>query len=276
MNQENGNKKAYENTCPYCKGTNIIRHGQYNGKQRYRCKHENCRRTFLLEDKNVFKFSKKFKYMWKDYFNLIIEGATIRECAAKLKISIVTSFMWRHRILDSFKIENDIDLLREYVELTKIIVKENFKGSRNITTTHRGRVNIVSGIDSNINIFSIPLTKSYIQLKHLDKKVFPRIDKKAYVIGFLDRRFDISAKKHNELGKNDKSTYKKIDSFLSIKAKRWMKNFYGVATKFIDYYLEWYIYLYKDNEGKYDKSTFKIKTYIKWDDIRRKTIQLER
>ena len=89
--------------CPYCESKNIIKYGMYRNIQRYKCKKPMCGKTFTTEIYNQFRYSKKFKENYQEYFNLLNKGLTIRECAMKLNITIVTAFFWRHRFLFDFK-----------------------------------------------------------------------------------------------------------------------------------------------------------------------------
>ena len=49
------------NKCPYCEAQDIIKYGMYKSNQRYKCKDEQCGRTFTSEFYNEFRYSKKFK-----------------------------------------------------------------------------------------------------------------------------------------------------------------------------------------------------------------------
>ena len=59
--------------CPYCKSNHFIKYGKFNGIQRYKCKNKECGKTFNNNKNNPFRYSKKFKDKWKEYFDLDIE-----------------------------------------------------------------------------------------------------------------------------------------------------------------------------------------------------------
>ena len=93
-------QKSYEKNkslCPYCKGEKVIKYGFYNGIQRYKCKNEECGKTFNNDINNPFRYSKKFKKMWEKYFEVFIKGVSLRECALRMNITLVTAFFWRHK-----------------------------------------------------------------------------------------------------------------------------------------------------------------------------------
>ena len=60
--------------CPKCHSEKVIKFGFYNGIQRYKCKNEDCCKTFIDEKSNPFRYSKKFKENWEQYFELFIKG----------------------------------------------------------------------------------------------------------------------------------------------------------------------------------------------------------
>lgn len=128
INNKNSNKYL---KCPHCKGEEVIKYGSYNGIQRYKCKNSKCKRTFTKQTRSPFRYSKKFKENCYKYKELYERGLTIRQCADILNISIVTSFFWRHRFLYNLKQVNYIEKLYDYVELTRVVLLENFKGDRN-------------------------------------------------------------------------------------------------------------------------------------------------
>lgn len=92
MWKNNNSKKVITNKCPYCESNKIIKYGMYRSNQRYKCKEESCGRIFTNKIYDQFRYSKKFKDKWREYFKLLNKGLTIRECAAELNITIVTAF----------------------------------------------------------------------------------------------------------------------------------------------------------------------------------------
>lgn len=86
--------------CPHCKGEDIVGHGNYQGRKRYRCK--SCQRTFNdLTGTSISCIHKK--EAWGSYLQCIAENLTLREAAKKVGVSFRTSFMWRHKIIGAFK-----------------------------------------------------------------------------------------------------------------------------------------------------------------------------
>ena len=74
--------------CPTCASTNIVKHGKSaEGKQRYKCRHTNCkRRTFIL-NYSYRGYSPEIKQQISD---MAVNGSGIRDTARVLKISPTT------------------------------------------------------------------------------------------------------------------------------------------------------------------------------------------
>ena len=118
--------------------------------------------------------------------------------------------------------------------------------------------------------------------------IIPRIDRKAYVVGFIDGRLKTFAKAFNEINKIKVSINEisSIDILYSNKVKKWLGRFNGVASKYLDNYLSWRAFEYKNNI-EYDKNisiiekiNFKvnikaeINTYLSWNNIKAKVIPI--
>ena len=288
MWKNNNSKSNIISKCPYCESKEIIKYGNYRSIQRYKCKEESCGRTFTNNIYNKFRYSKKFKDKWKEYFELLNKGLTIRECAAELNITIVTAFFWRHRFLYDIKSKHYIEKITSYVELTKMVVVENFKGSREIPNSKRDKITIVNALNDSIDIIPIIAARKHLGFYEIRDNIIPRLDRRAYVEGITDGRLKIFAKTFNEINKVQlkKVKEKTIDIQYSIKAKKWLSKFRGVATKYLDHYLSLRLFEYK-NEFEIKNNLFlsekiklelclkpEINTYISWKNIKSKILSV--
>jgi transposase-like protein len=75
--------------CPYCQGTNIVRHGKSpEGKQRYRCRE--CRqgqgRTFLLD----YAYAGQSPEVKQQIVEMALNASGIRDTARVLHVSPTT------------------------------------------------------------------------------------------------------------------------------------------------------------------------------------------
>lgn len=286
-------KKLETNTCkiekcPYCNNKDFIKYGMYKNIQRYRCKDDTCGKTFTDEIYNKFRYSKKFKERYAEYLNLINEGLTLRECANKLNITVVTAFFWRHRFLFDFKNKYYIEKITSYVELTKMVILENFKGSRDIVDHKRDKITVINAVNDSVEITSIIAARNFLGFYEIRDNIIPRLDKNAYVVGLIDGRLKTFAKALNEINKVKLKKYEKnnIDIKYSFNSQKWLSKFRGVASKYLDHYLYWRLFDYKNNfQFKIDNpSIVKIKnevhltpeinTYISWNNIKSKTLPI--
>ena len=281
-------KPSIIDKCPYCKNKAIIKYGMYKNIQRYRCKDSKCGKTFTNEIYNEFRYSKKFKENYLKYLNLLNRGLTIRECATKLNITVVTAFFWRHRFLFDLKNKYYLKNISSYVELTKMIVNENFKGSRNITSNKRDKITIINAVNDSIDIIPIIAARNFLGFYEIKDNIIPRLNKDAYLIGLIDGRLKTFAKAFNEINKvKCKENYKNnIDINYSITTQKWLSKFRGVASKYLDHYLYWRLLKYKNNFKSKTKLSLNEKskrkihlitdiyTYISWKNIKLKTLPL--
>lgn len=285
-NNINDKKQNKYIKCPHCKSEDVIKYGSYNGIQRYKCKNNKCERTFTKQTESPFRYSKKFKENCHKYKELYEKGLTIRECAEVLNISIVTSFFWRHRFLYNLKQVNYVEKLCDYAELTRVVLLENFKGDRYSKNKEKDKISIVNAMNKSIDIISIIAARNHLGFRELKENIEPRIDKKAIAVAFLDGRLQAFSDKHNTINKIRirRIDITPIDASYSVKIKRWLKKFRGVATKYIDHYLSWRANEYKNNieyDYRLNKDeklklninlNIKITTYVSWNNIKTKVL----
>ena len=285
-NNINDKKQNKYIKCPHCKSEDVIKYGSYNGIQRYKCKNNKCERTFTKQTESPFRYSKKFKENCHKYKELYEKGLTIRECAEVLNISIVTAFFWRHRFLYNLKQVNYVEKLCDYAELTRVVLLENFKGDRYSKNKEKDKISIVNAMNKSIDIISIIAARNHLGFRELKENIEPRIDKKAIAVAFLDGRLQAFSDKHNTINKIRirRIDITPIDASYSVKIKRWLKKFRGVATKYIDHYLSWRANEYKNNieyDYRLNKDeklklnidlNIKITTYVSWNNIKAKVL----
>ena len=76
--------------CPFCNHDKISKYGKYHGKngvkQRYKCQNPECKKTFNDFSKSPVSSSKKGLDKWLLYAQCMINGNTIRQCAALLRV----------------------------------------------------------------------------------------------------------------------------------------------------------------------------------------------
>ena len=248
--------------CPHCKSLSIVANGKNKGVQRYRCKE--CGKNFSQNTGTSLANLKK-PHLLNQYLKHMFEGESIKKCAKLTGVCIQTSFDWRHKILASMQslspkkfegISESDDIFFNYSE----------KGSRKLARKPRKRGN--DGIKQGISEDKVAVILTCDRNKHKDFKVVKRgrirkIDIQNALSGKLDesatlctdshRSYTAFAKtegiKHEKLNARKKQYVKnKIyhvqNANQTARAlKDWMNRFNGVATKYLQNYLSWFMVL---------------------------------
>jgi len=88
--------------CPYCQGTDIVRHGKTpQGKQRYRCRETSCQGgTFLLD----YSYPGQSPHIKEQIVDMAMNASGIRDTARVLHVSPTTVIKeLKKRLLSSTK-----------------------------------------------------------------------------------------------------------------------------------------------------------------------------
>ena len=230
--------------CPNCSEKNYIKFGKYNDVQRYKCK--KCGKTFSKTTKAVWSYSKKEPEKWVKFMELLLQKSTLRVCSKILEINIRTAFIWRHKVMQAMISEIIPNKLEGKVFITKAIEKENFKGSRNIKSSERENIWIVGAKDRRDSMIVVPICRKYWNKNSFDKLVYSKIEENSYIVSDYDQYMMNVAKNHNKgivLNSYKEECIKNFRGNL----KRWIGGFRGVATKYLERYLSYFIifYLYR-------------------------------
>lgn len=232
----------YENRCiymcPNCKSKSYIKFGKYKGIQRYRCK--KCIKTFSKTTKSLWSYSKKEPKKWVEFVELMIQKKTLRECSKILKINIRTAFIWRHKVMREMILDVMADNLEGKVFILKHIEKENFKGCRNITISERKNIWIVVARDRRDSMIAMPISRHYWDKNSFDKIIYSKIKENSYIVPDNDRYMMNIAKVHNK-GVFLKVYKKECMKKLRYNLRCWIGKFRGVATKYLEKYLAYFI-----------------------------------
>ncbi|PRR84410.1 IS1/IS1595 family N-terminal zinc-binding domain-containing protein [Clostridium vincentii] len=236
------------NSCPICGHDKYIKYGFYSGVQRYKCKNRYCEKTFSLSTNFIWSYSKKSPEKWAEFIELMLAKKTLRYCAKKLEINLSTAFYWRHKVLKGLTFHNIPKYLYGDVHIGKAIMRENFKGNRNIKDSFRKDIWIVAAKGKQDNILSLPVCKNGWNAKEFEEKVYKKIDKESYIKAYGDRYIWAIAKKHNLNSiKTKEEVELKIRNFTG-NVNKWFSCFRGIATKYLRGYLCWFIIFYRDKE----------------------------
>jgi transposase-like protein len=82
--------------CPHCADQHVVRNGQADGLQRYKCR--GCGRTFnALCGTPLARLRQRGK--WLAQAHVLAEGLSVHQAAERLQVAPSTAFRWRHRFL---------------------------------------------------------------------------------------------------------------------------------------------------------------------------------
>jgi transposase-like protein len=262
--------ESHKVCCPSCTSYSISGNGKYKGVQRYVCR--DCKKYFRDSTGSLTYNLKKGDLLPKYLYNMLL-GYSIKRCSEETSICVQTSFDWRHKILNSFN-ELQPSSFGGIVESDDIFFLESEKGSRNITRKSRKRgskatkrgisneqVAVVITQDRKSSKEMVVVKKGRITKKSLEKVLGGRIENGATLCTDSHRSYTAFTKAngidHKKFIANkgqrvkDKIYHVQNVNNTASRLRSWMKPFNGVATKYLQNYLNWFMVLEKiknDNE----------------------------
>lgn len=248
--------------CPHCKSHSIVANGKNKGVQRFLCKY--CGKNFSENTGTSLAHLKK-AHLWKTYINHMFDGHSIAKCAKLTGISIQTSFDWRHKVLSSLQSLSP-ERFEGISESDDIFFNYSEKGSRSLSRKPRKRGN--DHIKQGISEDKVAVILTCDRQKHKDLKVAKRgrirkVDIQKALSGKLDKDSVLCTDSHRSytaFTKSEGIQHQKIharkkqyvkDKIYHVQnanqtarsLKDWMAGFNGVATKYLQNYLSWYMVL---------------------------------
>ncbi len=248
--------------CPYCSGEEIVRHGKYKGRQRYKCK--NCEKTFNNFVQTPFYRTKHLE-KWLLFIECMLEGKSLRVTASIVGLSVVTVFYWRHKILNALK-QDEIDGFEGIVEIdeTYFLYSEKGKKQTNRKPRKRGgkskyrgiskdQVCVVVARDRTKNTIAKVGCMGRIEKPKLDEVIGDYISQdniictdkwRAYKTYCKEKGIKLYQLKPGDTGRVIKGIYhiQNVNSFHS-RLKKFINKFKGISSKYLDNYLSWYNFL---------------------------------
>jgi len=260
------NRLSNNHHCPYCVSNKICKNGSNHSKgvriQKFRC--NNCHKNYTIKTNTIFYYTHKSIEIWQEYIELFSQGLSLRKIVEKMdkKINLKTAFYWRHKILKVLTKKDDNDKLGGIIEADETFFEESQKGARKVKgrqARKRGyssyigdkktKICVLTAIDRNKTSYVKPvgfggLEKDDVILlqRHLVKdSVLITDGNRTY------RNLNNVKLKSLKFGKPENKVYhlNNINNFHSM-LKKFMIRFNGVATKYLDYYVEYFKNI-KDN-----------------------------
>jgi len=228
-------------SCPKCSYSFFIRCGKVKGIQRYRCK--NCGTYFRdTTDTPLHHLHKKEKV--SRYLKAMQKGMSVRKAASYAGISKNTAFIWRHKFLSSLSRKPLPAEQNAKAGAVVIQLPYSAKGRKKPpekNTKQTKSLLIISRTDVLIKkISSRKCTFSSSQI--LDSAI-----KNGCLATVPDRLLSSSMKKQTKIRPFQnpvlKMKYTELARDGLIQINNWMQRFRGVASKYLQYYWEWYVSL---------------------------------
>ena len=254
--------------CPHCNSTHIVKNGKSGKEQQFKCL--DCKKNYSIKTKTLFFHTRKSINKWKEYIELMKDGKSLRYIAEKLNINLKTSFYWRHKILKFIQDKQNKDNnnnLKGIVEADETYFNESQKGnkhlnrprrkgktrqdpitkSHNIETNKRGlnkdKVCVVCAIDRNKDIYNKPISYGTPDKWNIYNALYKKINRDSILITDGNNSYNILGLKNKKLkfGLTENKLYhlNNINSYHS-GLKQFIRNFKGVATKYLDYYVNYF------------------------------------
>jgi transposase-like protein len=263
--------------CPHCHSREIYGHGQYRGKSRYKCR--NCNKTFNETTGTAISGIKKPE-AFQSYIKLLLESVSIRKTAAKLDINMATIFAWRHKLLASLSITNG-GKFGGILECDDKQTDINEKGNRNLKRkgykrpsdrqTKRGvsndKISIIVAADRKNNTTMKVAKQGRIDVESIEKSIGNYVqrdnilcsDSHKSIISWahsrgLEHHTFVASSRHIK----DKCYHVQHVNSINNRFERWQNQFYGISTKYLQNYLNWFVLLDKIR-NIYDKYSELIK-----------------
>ena len=260
--------------CPHCGKKHVRRNGhRKDGAQKYVC--AECGKSFMARTNTITAGSSKPLETWRKYIECMVNELPIRQAADECGMAASTSFVWRHKILDALRNMSEGVTLSGIAESDDTYFPLSFKGNHKNSKDFdmgraprkRGGDGISKGLSNDLVCVPCAVDRkghSIAEVSNLGECSAEDIDN---VLGSkieagstfctdgskAQRKY---AKSHGlecvqiKGGKSKKGIFhiQHINSFHSV-LKKFIENFNGVATKYLNNYLAWH------NFVNYSKNT---------------------
>lgn len=247
-------------TCPLCGSSNFVKNGKSRlGIQKFKCK--DCIRNFSETTNSPMSYSKKPIEKWIEYMACMCEAETVRFSAQRTKLSISTSFQWRHKILNALKAKLN-DNLNGIVEIDEVRINESFKDRYPCKSyvfspfanklqnpeNNNSKISLLCCKDRNGHMFLQAASRQKVNVQDIDKLIGHKIPFGSVICARNNWAFNSFAKKYNlklyRLRSHSESI-KGIYSIADVTAmgrnfKKLIGKFRGVATKYMNFYASWF------------------------------------
>ena len=254
--------------CPRCGKTGACRNGRLKDKsgrhperQRYLCR---CWGRSFNDLTSTPVAGTKHPDKWLEYLRMMMDGASCRTIAKALQIHVSTVFHWRHKVLRALKSLGDTGL-SGIIEADDTFFLESFKGTPVCSRRPRRRggpaekrglskqqMAVLAAIDRNGDMVCRLAGRGKLRADEIDTALGPAIAGQSTLVTDRARSFGRFAAQRGLVHrpvepakKGVKVGFYHLQHVNSVhhRLKQWMIRFNGVATKYLNHYLIWFIWL---------------------------------
>ena len=264
--------------CPICGSVSVVRNGhRADGTQRFIC--HGCHKSFVATTNSVVTSTKKDLSVWERYISCMMQGLSIRKTAEICGIHRNTAFYWRHKILDALQSMADNVSLTGIVEADETFFSVSYKGNHKNSKTFvmpreahkrggeihtRGLSHEQVCVSCAVNRSGLSIAKvatlGRITTETLQQVFGDRIGADSIIVTDKASAYVRFADKTNlklvqlKGGKSKSGIYhiQHINSYHGM-LKKFMRNFNGVATKYLNNYLIWHNFVNYAKETSVEK-----------------------
>jgi len=257
---DDGQARAVD--CPHCQDRKVRANGRLKGVQRYVCK--GCGKNFS-ETTGKFWYNIKKKDKVNRYLYCLLSGHSIRKSARETGISVQTSFDWRHKLLAAFATVSP-EGFHGITESDDLFFAHSEKGVRNLSRPARKRggkakkagisdekVAVVATCDRSGNKDFKVATRGRISKKDLDRLLGGKLERTSVLCSDAHRSYTAFAKgqevRHKKFNASkgqravDRVYHVQNVNNMDMRLRKFMGAFNGVATKYLQNYLNWFLVL---------------------------------
>ena len=268
-------------SCCSCGSSHVRANGKLKGVQRYWC--GACSKHFS-ETTGKVTWNLKKKNKFGTYLHHMLSGYSIRKCAELTGVAIQTSFDWRHKILGAFS-EAVPEGFEGITESDDIFFHHSEKGNRSLERKARKRgagaskrgisdeqVAVVVTCDRTNNKEFKVTTRGRISKNDLERVLGEKLEKTETLCTDSHRSYTAFAKDHPLAHKKfnaskgqrvtDKVYHVQTVNNTAKRLRQWMEPFYGVSTKYLQNYLNWFMVLEKLKNSSTRLNQFALYAYV--------------
>lgn len=260
--------------CPHCGCFHYYRFGKDKGAHRFMCK--DCHRTFT-EYTGTWQEGLRKKNLVKPYMSLMTEQKSLDTISGTLHINKSTAFKWRHKILGSLK-QDEGKSFSGITESDETFFDKSEKGCRHLKrkphkrggsghargiSKEKATVIVTADRQNDLNMTFCGygrLTKKEIAeslVSPLPKGTVLCSDGHVSYKGYAKDNGLECVTLRGDLGQHVKRRFFHIQHVNSLhsRLKKWIAwNFCGVATKYLQNYLNWFKTLQTKLKGTKDQA----------------------